>query len=186
MDFNCENCIVKSSTNDFFSESYPSIIISIIDEFNGLVYGKYCNYSCAQNDLNLYFQEASDGSIASSVQFKEASQIQQTDPLSQAISEAINTDVKKKESSSDFLFSLSDPPSIDFEKFNESNFLPKNILEHWYTVDALWVDLKENYLKLQQCALILSWVISVKEKDNFEPIPIIVKDNHWVSTKNSW
>jgi len=49
MDFNCSDCISK---ND---QTAPSIVVTVIDEFHGTTYGKYCNSKCAKEDLNAYF-----------------------------------------------------------------------------------------------------------------------------------
>lgn len=49
MEFNCKDCPNK--------DTHPSasIVVSIIDEFYGLVYGAYCNHECAANDTAKYF-----------------------------------------------------------------------------------------------------------------------------------
>jgi hypothetical protein len=67
MEFNCKDCPNKDTT---FS---PSIVVSIIDEFYGLVYGTYCNHECAANDTAKYFNNITSDSkdIVETVQQKE-------------------------------------------------------------------------------------------------------------------
>jgi len=65
MNFNCNDCSFNSASNGLLA---PSIVISIIDDFAGLSYGKYCKYECAKNDLNKYFENPKDVEIVETVE----------------------------------------------------------------------------------------------------------------------
>jgi hypothetical protein len=64
MNFNCNDCSFNSANDGI---SAPSVTVSIIDEFAGLSYGKYCKYECAKNDLNKYFDNPKDVEIVETV-----------------------------------------------------------------------------------------------------------------------
>lgn len=180
MEFNCSNCPQKDNA------SYPSIVISIIDEFNGIVYGKFCSYDCASKDTTSYFTAAAIGDYDSIVSTQIPSHyIKQVPVMKPTDVEAITWEVDMIRfllNPNKFIKENSEPSSRDI-------LLNNSLFSHIEDLNKLWNNLKENSEKILQCALLLYWITCQnginKDIKNVEDLEYI-NHNAWIEYLNGY
>ena len=180
MDFNCSNCPQKDNA------SYPSIVVSIIDEFNGIVYGKFCSYDCASKDTASYFTAAAIGDYESIVSTQIPSHyIKQVPIIKQTDVEAITWEIDMIR----FLFNPNEFIEDNLDSSSIDILMRDSILEHVEDLNKLWLTLKKDSKKIMQCALLLYWITCRNGiNENVETIEDLLSINKksWVEFKNGY
>ncbi len=162
MNFNCNDCSFNSSSNGLLA---PSITVSIIDDFAGLSYGKYCKYECAKNDLNKYFENPKDVEIVETVKahpdFPKAAEDLITQMLNEVELDEIKSLDEKVIWTQTFLDQMNHKPIEENEKYL---LAPAYLSTRSEELNAIWND--DSIDNKMRCRILAYWLSSHDKTKN--------------------
>lgn len=151
MIFNCNDCTA--------SYDHPSIVISIIDDFAGLSYGRYCQYECAKNDLNKYFDNPNNVEIVETAKFEIKVADNVVDQIYDTITDKVFTE--KVLWTQVLLDQMNSKPLEENEIYSIS---PSQLSKRSLELNSIWNDVAiDDHMR---CKILAYWLSSHDETKN--------------------